>query len=244
MTLKKLSLMYRESDRYGIYGCFFYYRSLLNMTSKLMEWSKKVNYSVINSSIYICYLLFIEVNKKSILVLEEIYSEIEPFYLPILEEQILKESIEKYHKSSEIAKKILNKELKVTVDEFESLMIDCSNVFAVMTEFTKPLKLYQKLIHNWLKDFAKIDKLPVEEVITIKERLLELPIKEDDYIEILNKQSVVYCICKEKENGEMICCDICKKWYHDYCFDLDNKPQPEMFFCPNCLVYIFVFIYL
>lgn len=59
MTLKKLSLMYRESDRYGIYGCFFYYRSLLNMTSKLMEWSKKVNYSVINSSIYIYVIYYL-----------------------------------------------------------------------------------------------------------------------------------------------------------------------------------------
>lgn len=51
--------MYRESDRYGIYGCFFYYRSLLNMTSKLMEWSKKVNYSVINSSIYIYVIYYL-----------------------------------------------------------------------------------------------------------------------------------------------------------------------------------------
>lgn len=192
--------------------------------------------------IYIIIIIIIEVNKKSILILEETYNEIEPYYLPILEEEILKENIEKYHKSSEMAKKIINKELKVTVDEFESLMIDCSNVIAVMTEFTKPLKLYQKLIHNWIKDFAKIDKMPVEEVITMKERLLELPIKEDIYIEILNKQSVVYCICKEKENGEMICCDICKKWYHDYCFDIDNKSQPEVFFCPNCLVYIIIII--
>lgn len=177
-------------------------------------------------------------NKKSISTLEEIYNDTQPFFLPIAEAEILKENIEKYHKCSEIAQKIISKQIKVTVEEFDSLMAECSNTIVLMTEYTKQLKPFTKPIHTWIKDFTKIDKMPVEDVIKMKEKLFELPIKEDDYIEILNKQSIVYCICKDKENGEMIGCDICRKWFHDYCFDLENKIQPEVFICPNCLVYI------
>jgi len=54
-----------------------------------------------------------------------------------------------------------------------------------------------------------------------------LPNNEED-------DNTTYCICKNKEKGNMIMCDKCQNWYHFKCIELDENSNPNEFFCKAC----------
>lgn len=105
----------------------------------------------------------------------------------------------------------------------------------------KELKAIYKAVNSWIKDYNRIDYLSVEDIIQLKEKLEKLPLISDPYIDTLNKGSIMYCICQDKEFGNMISCDYCKRWFHLQCFDLAEE-KTDLFICPECLVYYIIII--
>ena len=54
-----------------------------------------------------------------------------------------------------------------------------------------------------------------------------LPKNEED-------DNIIYCICKNKESGNMIMCDNCQNWFHFKCIGMDENSNPNEFYCKAC----------
>ena len=54
-----------------------------------------------------------------------------------------------------------------------------------------------------------------------------LPNNEED-------DTTIYCICKNKEEGNMIMCDKCQNWFHFKCIGMDENSNPNEFYCSAC----------
>jgi hypothetical protein len=46
------------------------------------------------------------------------------------------------------------------------------------------------------------------------------------YILCSQHESSVYCVCQNKEEGEMVLCECCFEWYHQKCINY-NTDEPD-----------------
>ena len=44
----------------------------------------------------------------------------------------------------------------------------------------------------------------------------------------------LYCKCNQRSSGRMIMCDVCHKWFHYKCFNIDENSEPDFFYCDIC----------
>ena len=45
----------------------------------------------------------------------------------------------------------------------------------------------------------------------------------------------IYCICRQPEDGKMIQCDNCQKWYHEECIQVPKNIEHVDWLCSLCL---------
>jgi hypothetical protein len=46
----------------------------------------------------------------------------------------------------------------------------------------------------------------------------------------------MFCVCRlPAQYGDMIACDVCDKWFHCVCVDIDITEVPKYWKCPDCL---------
>jgi len=50
-------------------------------------------------------------------------------------------------------------------------------------------------------------------------------------------ETVLFCTCRTPydKDKNMICCDVCSEWFHYKCVDLNERVNPDKYFCKTCL---------
>ena len=53
-------------------------------------------------------------------------------------------------------------------------------------------------------------------------------------VQIPEKTTKTYCLCRSSDEGEMVVCDSCDNWYHPSCVNLKRLPVKKIRYCPQC----------
>ena len=116
-----------------------------------------------------------------------------------------------------IKNKLVNNMNKI-IEEGEKECQDELNKNKKKSEIKEEKYLNKKTKRNNQKKINKDDFKIFEDI---------LPNNEED-------DNTLYCICKNKGDGNMIMCDKCQNWFHFKCIGLDENSNPNEFFCQAC----------